>query len=347
MTKNTKLDIKNNTDKETDLRVGKKSIQLIPKKGQAFHTCSAKGDDYICCNVKVLKAVSNCPYECSYCFLQDYLNNTQMQVVQDTNAMVKEVQDYLAKHPKQLIRVGTWELGDSLALENETGQAKKLIEAFAHIPQAYLELKTKSDCVDSILDANHQGRTVVSWSMNSADICRKEEYKTASLKKRIAAAKRCQDAGYKIGLHFEPLMLYHDWQNGYKSMLKDIFSVIKPQHIAWMSMGSLRFNPKMKLSMQSLYPKSKAMESEMVTGPDGKMRYLKPLRTELYQFIYQTLCECLNVKQLGPHHANTATQPMLYLCMERWDMFEKVFGQSPDSTETLEALFTDSLKTRF
>ena len=67
-----------------DLRDGKKQVQLVPKKGKAFDTCSAKGDDYVCCNVKVLKAVSNCPYECSYCFLQDYLTNTNMQVVSDT-----------------------------------------------------------------------------------------------------------------------------------------------------------------------------------------------------------------------------------------------------------------------
>lgn len=332
---------------QTDLRVGKKSISLVSKKGKAFDTCSAKGDDYICCNVKVLKSVSNCPYECSYCFLQDYLTNTQLQVVNDTDALVSEVTEYLDQHPDTFIRVGTWELGDSLALETQTGQARRLIEAFADISRALLELKTKSDCVDTILTAKHKGKTVVSWSMNSDEICRKEEYKTASLKKRINAAKRCQDAGYKIGLHFEPLMLYQNWKTGYQEMIDAIFSEISAENIAWMSMGSLRFNPSMRLSMQSLYPKSKALENEMVTGPDGKMRYLKPLRKDLYCFIYDHLCRVLNTKALGPFNAFKPNQPMLYLCMERWDMFEAVFGQSPDSTEELESLFTQSLKTRF
>ncbi|MEK9656835.1 MAG: hypothetical protein VW378_00465 [bacterium] len=343
------LPIQSSSDtlQKKDLRIGKKSIQFVAKKGQAFDTCSAKGDDYICCNVKVLKTVSNCPYECSYCFLQDYLSNTQLQVTKDIPALVKEVTDYLEKNPHAFIRVGTWELGDSLALENQTGQAGKLIKEFAKIPRAILELKTKSDCVDRILPLNHKGKTVVSWSMNSEEICQKEEYKTASLTKRLTAAKRCQEAGYKIGLHFEPLMLYQNWQQGYNNMIDAIFAEIRPETIAWISMGSLRFNPKMRLSMQSLYPKSKALENEMVTGPDGKMRYLKPLRKELYTHIYKKLCRTLQVAHLGPHHAQSPSQPMLYLCMERWDMFEHVFGSSPESTEELENLFTQSLFNRF
>lgn len=330
-----------------DLRQGKRELLFVDKKGRAFDTCSAKGEDYVCCNVKVLKSVSNCPFECSYCFLQDYLNNAQMQVVTNTAALIKEVEDYLLKKPDAFIRVGTWELGDSLALEKESGQARSLIEAFAKIPQAVLELKTKSDAVSTILDANHCGRTVVSWSMNSEEICLKEEYKTASLMQRINAAKRCQDAGYLIGLHFEPLMIYDGWEQGYRHMLEAIFSHIDTSKVAWMSMGSLRFNPKMRLSMQRLYPASKALENEMIQGPDGKMRYLKAQRKKLYQTFYQDLCAVLDQDHLGPLNASRPKTPMLYLCMERWDMFRAVFGQVPDSTAHLEALFTASLQQRF
>ena len=47
----------------------------MPKKGQKLDTCASKYQDYICCNVKVLKSVSNCPYDCTYCFLQNYLTD--------------------------------------------------------------------------------------------------------------------------------------------------------------------------------------------------------------------------------------------------------------------------------
>jgi hypothetical protein len=53
-----------------------------------------------------------------------------------------------------------------------------------------LELKTKSDNVDPILHLNHQGRTVVSWSLNPPKMIQEEEVKTALLKDRIEAEEK-------------------------------------------------------------------------------------------------------------------------------------------------------------
>ena len=85
----------------------------------------------------------------------------------------------------------------------------------------------------------------------------------------------------------------------------------------------------------------------MVTGPDGKMRYLKQDRKKLYSHIYTQLIKALNIDALTPFNATTPSHPMIYLCMERWDMFEYIFKKSPQSTEELEKLFTHSLKSRF
>ena len=97
-------------------------------------TCATISDKYICCNVKVIKSVSNCPFDCSYCFLQNYLNDGNSKVVNDIKAMITEVKEKCAKEPKRLFRIGTWELGDSLAFENESKQAQYLIEEFKSTP---------------------------------------------------------------------------------------------------------------------------------------------------------------------------------------------------------------------
>ncbi len=120
----------------------------------------------LCCNVKVLAAVSNCPYECSCCFLQNYLTDTTLSVVADTDALLREVDEKTSKQPGRLFRAGTWELGDSLALEALTGTAAELVCAFAKRPNLLLELKTKSAQVSGLLDLPHNGRTVVSWTVN-------------------------------------------------------------------------------------------------------------------------------------------------------------------------------------
>jgi hypothetical protein len=38
---------------------------------------------------------------------------------------------------------------------------------------------------------------------------------------------------------------------------------------------------------------------------------------------------------------------LLYLCMERWDVWERVFGHHPDSVEHLDYLFARSLYERY
>ena len=148
---------------ETYYRDGKKSVEFVPHKGEKMDTCATIHDEYVCCNVKVLKSVSNCPFDCSYCFLQNYLTNPQLEVVEDNDRLINEIETKIKAQPWRFFRIGTWELGDSLALENETGQAQKLIDYFSTVDNAVLELKTKSDVVDPILNCQHNQKTVVSW----------------------------------------------------------------------------------------------------------------------------------------------------------------------------------------
>ena len=72
-------------------RDGKKELVATKKMGESMDTCATIHKEYICCNVKVLKSISNCPFDCSYCFLQDYLNTGALSYVSDTKTLIKEV----------------------------------------------------------------------------------------------------------------------------------------------------------------------------------------------------------------------------------------------------------------
>ena len=215
------------TEKPSDpnYRSGKNTLYLEPKKGDTFDKCATFGKDYVCCNVHVLKSVKNCPYDCSYCFLQNYLNNGTLSTVSDIDAMIQEVKTKTKEQPWRFFRIGTWELGDSLALEHMTHQAKQLIEAFSELPNAQLELRTKSDNVDPILDCDHKQRTVVAWSMNPKEIIESQEHRTASLEQRLEAIKKVVDKGYLTAFHFDPMIHYDDWEAGYSDVLNKIFQI--------------------------------------------------------------------------------------------------------------------------
>ena len=310
-------------------RDGKKQLKFTPYKGEKMDTCATIHDEYVCCNVKVLKSVSNCPFDCSYCFLQNYLTNPDLEVVEETDRLINEIRQKVNAQPWRFFRIGTWELGDSLALENQTGQAKTLIETFSSIENAVLELKTKSDVVDPILDCQHNQKTVVSWSLNTDYIVNTEEHKTASLKNRLIAMNKVVDSGYLVGLHFDPMIYYADWEADYMDLLNECYKVVPSNQIAWISIGSLRFNPEQKRLIENNFRGSKLTCQEMVKGSDNKVRYVKPLRIEMYTKMFNKMRELWGAT------------PLIYLCMERWDMWDKIMDIQPRSIGELDYMFAD------
>lgn len=314
---------------------GKKEFRSVPKKGEAMGVCATFNRKYLCCHVHVLKSVQNCPFECSYCFLQNYLNDGITKAVDDVETLMREVKEKIVGEPGRLFRIGTWELGDSLALEHVTGQAAALIEQFSTLDNAVLELKTKSDRVDSILNLAHGGKTVLSWSLNTGHVIENDERGTATLEKRLNAMRKAVQAGYLIGLHFDPMIFHDGWEDGYSSLVDRVFTAVPPDRVAWISMGSLRFNPEMRKKIENNYPDSRLTCAEMVRGDDAKIRYVKPLRVRMYKHLYRELRKHISGDNL------------VYLCMERWDVWDKVLGYHPDSIEHLDYLFAKSLYERY
>ena len=162
----------------------------------------------------------------------------------------------------------------------------------------------------------HRDRIVVSWSLNSPLVTSREEHNAAPLKKRLKAAKQCQAEGFILGFHFDPLIAHPKWKEGYMRTLDVMYEYIEPKGIIWISLGSFRFMPGLKSIIRRRHPNSRVLDGEFVRGLDGKMRYFKPIRMELYSFMRE---------QLEKWVPNSG----LYLCMESDDVWEKVMGWSP------------------
>src|SRR5262249_9518810 len=147
----------------------------------------------VCCNYLVIDFGSNCPFDCSYCFLQEYLaNNPALKVFTNVGDALGEVDAVHRGHRDRTFRIGTGERVDSLALDHLTDLSCELVPFFAAHDNALLELKTKSDRVENLLRHDPRDRVVVSWSVNPSAITAVEEAGCASLAQRIAAAVRVQ-----------------------------------------------------------------------------------------------------------------------------------------------------------
>lgn len=319
----------------TTIQGGKSTLCFTSKNTKALDVCATFSNRYICCNFYVLRALSNCPYDCSYCFLQGYLNNYTTSIVVDIQGLMMEVKSLLKNNPNKFFRIGTWELGDSLALSEYTDSIKKLILEFAKLNNVILELRTKSDKVDDILNLKHNGRTVIGFSLNPQSIIDLAEHKTANLQQRLHAMKRVVNSGYLVSLHLDPIILLSNWEEEYLSMIEQVFSLINKDQIAWISISALRFDKKIKSIMFQRFKNSKILGLELSLSTDNKYRHLKPLRIRAYKKI---------IEKIKEYCSDTI---VIYLCMESPDVWKKVFGVAPKSSQDLEYQISHNLYSRF
>ncbi len=302
----------------------KKALILAQHKGCFFKPCpgsqAKEGLKGVCCNYFVINYASNCHMECSYCYLQSHLNFPYMIVYANCEDLLSELQVAFSESPHRSFRIGTGELADSLALDLLTSYSVPLVEFFAGQKNAVLELKTKSNCVENLLDLEHGGRTVVSWSMNPRFIQEREEHKTATISERLEAAERCVEVGYPVAFHLDPLIFYEKWEVEYEDLIEEIFDRIPASSISWISMGSLRMTGPSKEIMRKRFPSSFLPLGELVPSGDGKLRYFKPIRVGMYRKVLSW------IRGKGPAIP-------VYACMERPGVWREVFQDVPGEEE--------------
>jgi len=301
---------------------GKRRLFLTRHKGDFLKKCPGS-EGQVCCNYFVINFASNCPMECSYCYLQEYLaNNPVLKVFSNVADLLDEADQLLSKHRGFFFRIGTGEITDSLALDPYIGFCAEIVPFFAEQPNVLLELKTKSDRVEGLLGLDPKGRVVVSWSMNPHRVIDADEHLTASFEERLAAARRCQEAGYKLGFHFDPMIEYPGWEEDYRGMVEQIFTAVDHRRIAWISMGVLRTTPGLKRIVRERFPSTQLLSGEQVLCPDGKMRYFQPLRVSMYRKMLRWIREA-------------SPTVFVYLCMESREVWEQVFGFAPSCEKEL------------
>ncbi|MBI3314241.1 MAG: hypothetical protein HYZ83_08410 [Candidatus Omnitrophica bacterium] len=293
---------------------GKKYLLLARDQGRSFKPFP-ESEDYLSCDYFTLHAAEGCDLECSYCILQTYLTNPLLTVYVNLEEMLENLQAFLKQNADRFFRIGTGQLADSLSLDHITGFSEILVPFFNRQKNAVLELKTKSTNIDCLLAGELGDNVIVSWSMNSEKIQKEEEHKCASIAERIAAAKAVTSKRqFRTGFHFDPIIDYPGWEKDYEEVIKKISEEIPEDSIAWISLGCLRFMPDLKGIMQERFPKSSLAQAEWIRGMDGKMRYFKPRRIEIYRQMVKAI----------RRHLPTVT---LYLSMESPEVWKQVFGE--------------------
>jgi len=158
-----------------------------------------------------------CPYGCKYCYLagtQGVKFSPTVKIYANLPEMLEEI-DRIARHLGKPTSFYIGKLQDPLALDPLTAYSTVLVPFFAGHPYARLTLLTKSVNVDRLLELEHRGHAILSWSVNPPDICEMFEENVPSMDERLEAMSRVALAGYPVRAVMMPIIPVDGWQNMY------------------------------------------------------------------------------------------------------------------------------------
>jgi spore photoproduct lyase len=306
-------------------------VDFVETKGDVVRDCPGTRN-HICCGYKTIDLVEGCPLSCSYCVLQAYIKAQGIKIRKDMDGILAEVTRTIEGETSHVLRFGTGELSDSLALDRRYGLNRRLVEYFGNTGKAILELKSKWASIDHLLPCLNP-YTVISFSVAPQRMINSEERRTSPLYKRLKAARKAQNAGSFVGLHLDPIVIYDGFEKDYYYLIEDLSRMLDLKRVIWVSMGLLRFPPQLYNKFIE-EDRKKLLYGEFVRGEDGKFRYIKQERIRIYTMLY----DLLKAKE---------EDLFVYLCMERADVWGKVTGSRLEDNEALIGLFDKRINTLY
>ena len=204
---------------------------LIPKRP----------NDVVCPHFLELKWANGCNFNCAWCYLQGtfrFLDRGKRPYIKDWNKIIMHLKALFSCNGKtkpELVNAG--EICDSLIGEKLNPPAsKRLIELFNEQNYHKLLLVTKSDMIDNLLRLEPKN-TIVSFSINAYPVAERWEKSAPHPKRRIEAARKLYEYGYKVRIRIDPMVPVTNWEEYYTTLVNDLFKHLEPERITF---GTLR-----------------------------------------------------------------------------------------------------------
>ncbi len=279
--------------KAQNFRLQKKRPALIlAKKHQHFVLPAPSGYGFGNENSYYFSHLLNCPYDCRYCFLQGMYRSAYYVLFVNYEDFGKEIKETIQKCGEAPSYFYAGYDSDSLALEQYSQFAAYFVPFFKNVPQATLELRTKSAQIRSLLKHEAVKNVIIALSFSPERVSKQLEHRVPAFSKRIAAAKKLQDAGWSLALRFEPLIYHADFQADYEALFENIFSELDASKLHSVSTGLFRMPRTFFRNITKLYPDEALFASHYDTK-QGLTSYpatieaemLKTCETALFNYI--------------------------------------------------------------
>jgi len=268
------------------LELAKKTL-VIGTHGNPVRRSTESG--IVCPNYWHFSTTSFCCYDCVYCYLAGSCSTLASPAVK-VYVNLEEIVGQLARQCGRLNRETGFYLGklqDGLSLDFLTNYSKVLVPFFAEQRHGRFVFLTKSDDVANLLELDHGGHTVATWSLNAPAFAKRWEREAPSVRRRLRAARRCRDAGYPVRFIIMPMIPARGWKHEYAKLIDSIFATVVPERI---TLGSICSYPTARrLACARTEPDDELADllsrERLERGPDGRLRFPMQTRAEMYRFV--------------------------------------------------------------
>ncbi|TVQ17607.1 MAG: hypothetical protein EA382_18640 [Spirochaetaceae bacterium] len=181
--------------------------------------------------------IRNCVFDCDYCFLQGMHPSAHLLVFVNSD-------DFVDAARRQASSGAFWlsvsYLSDVIAVETVAPIASQWVAFADTSPAVTVELRTKSDA-EAFLSAHHaRPNVVLAWTMSPPQIAQRVERGCAPFAARLRAVRRAVEAGWRVRIAIDPVLIVPGWDTAYPQMIDAVFAEVDPQSIEAVSYGPFR-----------------------------------------------------------------------------------------------------------
>ncbi len=241
--------------------------------------------------------VLNCLYDCRYCFLQGMYQSAHYVMFVNYEDFLEEIRSTCLANPHEDYYFFSGYDCDSLALDAVTKFTDSFLPAFREIPNAWLELRTKSLVGRRLLDIDPDPQTVVAFSLTPEAVSRKLEKGVPPLDQRIKVMKELANAGWKVGFRLDPLISHESFEANYSELIEILKEQIPQSQIHSVSIGPLRFPKQMFQDISRLYPEEPLFACGMQKR-DSMVSYGKEREQKMIGFVEKKMLEFIEPEKL-------------------------------------------------
>ena len=244
----------------------------------------------------------NCLYDCRYCFLQGMFRSAHYVLFVNYEDFIDDMRAVLAAAPAETIHFFSGYDCDSLALDPVSGFTQAFLPFFETHKKALLELRTKSTQIRALLKRQPLANVIIAFSLTPAMIAGALEHRAPGLGQRLRAMLKLQQAGWQIGLRFDPLIYSADFKRQYAELFERLFAAVDPALTHSVSLGSFRLPRDYFRRIERLYPDEKLFASPLAET-EGMVGYRADIRAELLDFCQTRIMRHVPAEKFFPCEA--------------------------------------------